>query len=158
MRPAIVALIALLVMVAAACGDDDAATTSSSTTAPSGGDDVPAALVGREWVLAETVTIAGPEPVPNGLDATIEFAADGTVEIHTGCNQGTGRATFDGDRLALDVAVTETGCADAEYMNLEGAELIVLGTEMTWLVADDLLVLTPTTISDSGLRYRAADT
>jgi heat shock protein HslJ len=43
--------------------------------------------------------------------ATIEFGTDGTVEVYTGCNGGTGTyRVSDGALTFIDVAVSERGC------------------------------------------------
>lgn len=87
-------------------------------------------LVDTTWKVDSIVSGDTVSSVPDGAVATLEFAADGTVTINTGCNTGGGRydATADGQLRFIDVVVTERACAGAAAQ-LEAAILPLLGAE-----------------------------
>lgn len=152
MRRALLTVLTLFVITgAAACGDDE---PSSGPDGQGGTTDVPAVIADREWALTETMTVGGAQPVGDAVSATISFDADGGVDIDTGCNTGHGQATFEDDIVTVDFEITEIGCVDEDQMRAEGAMITVLATSMQWTVVGDVLTLTPTAISDTGLRLR----
>jgi heat shock protein HslJ len=168
----LVALAAAGMLIAGCGGDDDTgstspgdpSTTTSSepgkdpTTTVDGSSEVPGSIAGRTWLVTGIVTVGGPQPVPSGVEATLTFHADGTLDVNAGCNSGSGDASFDGDTVSASVAVTEMACTDRDRMDVEQAVLAVLGSPMHWAVGDDTLLLTPTNVSDSGLQLRDAAT
>lgn len=164
-RPTALFAAAVTVIALAACGGDDEqsesaatrpSTPTDSTDAPSGGD-VPADVAGVHWIFDGYYTVGGLQPLPvadSGAGLTI--AADGTVAIDTGCNQGSGMATFDGDLLQVSpITVTEKACAE-DIMQIEQMLLGQLEEEQTWHAGDGTLSLTAARISDTGLHFHDA--
>jgi heat shock protein HslJ len=75
--------------------------------------------------------------------ATLVFADDGTVQVSTGCNGGSGTYQVAGAELTFaDVAVTERGC-DSPTAELERAVLgVIYGSQpVTWEITADRLSL-----------------
>lgn len=114
-------------------------------------------LVGPTWtvdtIIDGEVASHAEWPTP----ATLVFAADGTVDVSTGCNGGTGTYSVSGDRLTFsDVAVTERGCADPQVQELEAAVLAVVhGPQpVTWEITVSRLSLRG---QGAGLDLRADD-
>ena len=127
-----------------------------TTTIASDGE-VPDAIAGRTWVVTGIITVAGAQPVPADVEATLTFGTDGTLDVEAGCNTGSGDASFDGNTVSVSVAVTEMACTDEDRMNVEQAVLAVLGSPMNWNVSGDTLILTSTDVSDSGLQLPRHD-
>ena len=102
--------------------------------------DVP--LVGTTWTVESLITGDAVSSVPAGAVATFEFAEDGEVAVNTGCNQGGGRFTVDGDRLTFaDVAVTEMAC-EGPGGELEAAVLPILGADgLTFAIDSNTLTV-----------------
>ena len=102
--------------------------------------DVP--LVGTTWTVESLITGDAVSSVPAGAVSTFEFSEGGEVAVNTGCNQGGGRFTVDGDRLAfVDVAVTEMAC-DGPGGELEAAVLPILGADgLTFAIDSNTLTL-----------------
>lgn len=88
--------------------------------------------------------------------ATLEFADDGTVEVYTGCNGGSGTYAISGMELTFaDVAVTERGC-DEPTGQLEHVVLgLIYGPQpVTWEITAERLSLRG---QDFGLELVASD-
>jgi len=84
-------------------------------------------LTGTTWTVTSLITGDAVSTVPDGAVATLEFADDGTVLVHTGCNSGSGRFEVSGSTLRfVDVAVTEMAC-DGPGGELEAIVLPMLG-------------------------------
>jgi heat shock protein HslJ len=147
------------VLAVAACGgdDDQGDTTTSEPTTVAPGGDVPGEIVGVHWLFDGYYTVGGLQPLPVAdSGAGITIAADGTVAIDTGCNQGSGVATFDGDQVQFGpITVTEKACAD-DLMQIERMLLGQLAERVHWGLGDHTLSLTPVNVSDSGLRFHDA--
>ncbi len=87
------------------------------------------ALQGPLWTVDSIITGDAVSSIPGGATATIRFAADGTVEVETGCNSGSGSYEADEDTIRFtDLAVTEMAC-DGDAGALEAAVLLVLGAD-----------------------------
>jgi heat shock protein HslJ len=102
-----------------------------------------AELVGPTWtvdtVIEGDLAMHTDWPSP----ATLVFGSDGTVEVNTGCNSGTGTySVADGELTFADVAVTERGC-DGVTGELESSVLgLVLGPQpVTFEITVDRLSL-----------------
>jgi heat shock protein HslJ len=147
------------VIALAACGGDDESGTTSTepttTDAPAGG--VPAEIVDVHWIFDGYYTVGGLQPLPvTDTGAGLTIAADGTVAIDTGCNQGSAMAAFDGDQLQIGpITVTERACDD-DIMRIEQMLLGQLEERQHWGAGDGTLSLTPVNISDSGLHFHDA--
>jgi heat shock protein HslJ len=86
-------------------------------------------LTGTTWTVTSIITGDAVSTVPDGATATFEFADDGTVSVHTGCNSGSGRFEVSGSTLRfIDVAVTEMAC-DGPGGALEAIVLPLLGAD-----------------------------
>ena len=86
-------------------------------------------LVGTTWTVTSIISADAVSTVPDGAVATFEFADDGTVEVNTGCNSGSGSYELDGSTLRFDgVAVTEMAC-DGPGGELEALILPMLGAD-----------------------------
>jgi heat shock protein HslJ len=99
-------------------------------------------LTGTRWVVDSIRTRDAVSSIPGGATAELLIAEDGTVELETGCNSGSGRAATGGDQLRFsDVATTKRGCVGGAG-ELEQAVVGVLGAEsITWLIEADRLIL-----------------
>lgn len=100
------------------------------------------ALQGTLWTVDSIITGDAVASTPAGTTATFRFGADGTVEIHTGCNSGSGRYEADEDSLRLiNVALTEMACGSPGG-DLEAAIVPFLsGGELTYTIDESLLTL-----------------
>ena len=86
----------------------------------------PTALVGTRWMVTSTVVGEGASSVPADSSASITIAADGTVDVDTGCNTGTGSVEVGEDTVTFgSIATTERACPP-EQMALEASVLSVL--------------------------------
>jgi heat shock protein HslJ len=95
------------------------------------------ALVGPTWTVEAIIEGDTASATQWPTPATFDFSADGTVQVSTGCNGGTGTYVVDGTQLTFaDVAVTERGCTDEATQMLEEAVLgVVHGPQpVTWEV------------------------
>lgn len=110
-----------------------------------------AELVGPTWTL--DTLISGTEASgtastpPAGVTATIAFAADGTYQVSTGCNTGSG--TWSGEGAALEVdppALTRRACTGLGA-EVEAAMVAVLTGPVTAEVTEQRLTLTRDTQS-----------
>jgi heat shock protein HslJ len=161
----LVATAAAAVLALAACGGDDARTDTTATrpsdTTPSTdspGGNVPAEIAGVHWIFDGFYTVGGLQPLPvTDSGAGLTITADGTVTIDTGCNQGSGMATFEGDRVRVSpITVTEKACLDAHLMQIERMLLGALEDEKSWGAGDGRLTLSTPRVSDNGLRFHDA--
>ncbi|MBP7242379.1 META domain-containing protein [Amaricoccus sp.] len=66
-------------------------------------------LAGSEW---RPLTIAG-QPFPEGVEAIVQFGADGRLTGRGGCNRFTGAYSVDGETLTVGpVAATRMACPE----------------------------------------------
>jgi heat shock protein HslJ len=87
------------------------------------------ALVGPTWTLVSILSGETVSSIPGGVVATLKFGADGTVDVATGCNVGSGKATVEGDIIRIsNLLLTKRAC-DATTAQVEGAVLAVIGAE-----------------------------
>lgn len=111
-------------------------------------------LVGTRWTLESILEGSGPDGsvsnVPEGIEAWIVFADDGTLSVELGCNGGSGSYEVEGDRiLVADLASTDIGC---DAMSVETAFTAVLQADPTYAVDADRLTLRT---DAGGLDFRA---
>ncbi len=130
---------------------------SSGTSVPGPGVAVPDALVGPTWILESFITVGPIDDVPAGVVASLRFAADGTLEVQTGCNSGTAHVRFRdlGSFAVGDLTLTEIAC-DGDAGAVQARVLAQLGHELHWSLDGDVLALYPADVTDTGLTLRAA--
>ena len=77
-----------------------------------GSTDPAAALLGTTWTVTEIITGKSVADLPSGATApTLDIAADGTVQLSTGCNRGRTTVTVDGDSAQFAPAgITKMAC------------------------------------------------
>jgi heat shock protein HslJ len=85
------------------------------------------ALVGATWTVESIISGDAVSNIPGGATATLVFAADGTLVVHTGCNQGgaTWKSVAGGIEVS-NLVLTKKACAGAGAQ-LESAVVAVLG-------------------------------
>ncbi len=112
-------------------------------------------LVGPLWVLDTIVTGEVASSLPAGVTASLRFAADGRVELDTGCNSGGGAYTADNGSLRFgELVATERACAGAAG-DVEAITLEVLGTdELAYAIEARSLTIDAGNV---GLIFRATD-
>jgi heat shock protein HslJ len=102
-----------------------------------GGDDAVRPLEGTSWTVT---SIAGAPTLPEARP-TLTFAADGTVNGSSGCNQFSGAYRRDGASLSFGrIASTLMGC-DGDRGRQETALLAALNGVTTWRLGPDGLVI-----------------
>ncbi len=114
-------------------------------------------LVGTTWTLT-TIFSGGPDgaavSIPEGVVATLTFNEDGTVDVHPGCNQGSGTYTVDGDTITFgDIAMTAMGCDDARGQ-VEADVVTVLGAATVQFAIDGAGLTLET--EEGGLQFTAS--
>ena len=74
--------------------------------------DPSAALFGKTWTVTEIITGKSVAAVPAGVDApTLDIAADGSVQLFTGCNRGHTTVSADGDTVQFEPSgITRMAC------------------------------------------------
>ena len=81
------------------------------------------ALAGVTWTVVSVISGDAVSSVPQGVTATLLFHADGTVDVNTGCNQGSGSWATVGAGIEIkNVMLTKRGC-DAQTGAMESAVL-----------------------------------
>ena len=86
-------------------------------------------LVGTTWTVDTIISGDAASSVPEGAMASLVFADDGTVEVQTGCNTGSGAyEATDAEIRFSDLAMTRMAC-DGAAGELEAAILPILGTD-----------------------------
>jgi heat shock protein HslJ len=82
--------------------------------------------VGPLWTATTILSGNAASSVPASIVATIQFAADGGGKFRTGCNDGGGKVTVQGDALVFtDLVTTDAACTGAAGA-VEAAMLAVL--------------------------------
>lgn len=101
-------------------------------------------LLGTTWtvdtIIEGDAAIGADWPDP----ATLVLRSNGTVDVYTGCNSGSGTYRVVNDAITFaDVAVTERACLDELTQQLEAAVLgVVSGPQpVTWEITVDRLSL-----------------
>ncbi len=78
-------------------------------------------LVGPTGRSARSSAATTVSSVPQGVTATIKFNEDGTVEIHPGCNSGSGTYTINESSIDFSDLVTTDMACDGPPMSVEAA-------------------------------------
>ncbi len=99
-------------------------------------------LVGPTWTVNTILSGDAASSIPDGVLATLKFAADGRVEVQTGCNQGAGSFAIDGNRIRFaEIALTKMAC-DGARGQMETAVIAVLSAEnLTYAIEAGSLTL-----------------
>jgi heat shock protein HslJ len=147
-------LVPLAAVVFAGCGDDDpeaipqsgeretttteaTTTTVATTTTAADGAAAGDAPTGT-WAIESLTT--GTDTTEAPPDATLTFA-EGTVDVTTGCNTGTGSAEVGEGTIVLGaVGLTMMACEE-EVMAWEAELVPLLEGELTYQVSGDELIL-----------------
>lgn len=87
-------------------------------------------LTGTTWSVTSIINGGAVSSIPDTVQATLTFFADGTVQFATGCNTGGGRVEITDDTLRFsDLVMTEMACGGAAG-EMETAVLRVLTAEL----------------------------
>lgn len=100
------------------------------------------AITGPTWTVESILSGNAVSSVPQGAIATLVFHADGTLDVDTGCNTGSGRWKAVGTGIEVsDVALTKKGCIGPAG-ELESAVIATLGagTIAAAIEADQLIL------------------
>lgn len=112
-------------------------------------------LAGPTWLLSSLI-IGGDavSSVPTGVSASMTFNADGSVDVHFGCNSGGGKYAVDGDTITFtDLVMTEMACA-GDAGQVESAVIAVL-TDASLTFTVDAGSLTIQAANGNGLQFTA---
>lgn len=83
-------------------------------------------LTGPIWTVDSIITGDTVASAPNGAIATLQFFADGRVDVSSGCNTGGGHYEVSGSVIQFsDLVTTDMACADGRG-DLEAAVMAVL--------------------------------
>ncbi len=110
-------------------------------------------LAGTAWNLDGIIGGGAVSSVPLGITAGLTFHDDGTVDVASGCNTGSGRFEVDGQVLRIhDLVLTKRACAGPEA-GVEGAVLAVLEAgQVAFAIDAGSLTITA---GANGLTFRA---
>lgn len=111
-------------------------------------------LVGPTWTVESLINGDAFSSVPGGAVATLVFAADGTVQVATGCNRGSARWSATGPGIQVsDLVLTKMACQGAGAA-LESEVVAVLdqGSLVAEIKANQLTLVSGT----RGLGLRAS--
>jgi len=117
----------------------------------------PAELEGTTWVLTGTLENEGISSIPIDAEGAATLTiTDGTAEIETGCNTGSGSVQVTDTTMSFGpIALTRMACAP-DLMNLETSVVLVLDGEVTYEVdGDTLSVRKDATGGEIGLQFTA---
>ena len=102
-------------------------------------------LVGTQWTLSSIVSGSTASSVPDGVEATLVLASDGTASGSGGCNAFHGTYQTSGNELTFGpLASTKKLCAD-DVMSVEQSYLSALQDAGSYVIAGNQL-----TIDDSS--------
>ena len=111
-------------------------------------------LVGPTWTVVSVISGDAVAGVPDGVVATLQFAADGKVLINTGCNGAGGTYTVGNGTLVFSDIVTELKLCPGPRNDMETAVLgVVRAGEVPYAIDARLLTLTN---GDKGLQLQAS--
>jgi heat shock protein HslJ len=144
-------LLPLAAVVLASCGSDDdpgtipasgerETTTTEATTTTTAADAAPTDETPTgAWTIESLTSGADTTEAPPG--ATLTFA-EGTVNVATGCNTGSGSAEVgDGTIVLGAVGLTMMACPDDDVMAWETELVTFLDGELTYQYSGDQLIL-----------------
>lgn len=100
------------------------------------------ALLGQTWTVTGIITSTSAAILPDGVTApTLDIAADGTVQLFTGCNHGHTTVTADGDTAQFAPAgITRMAC-EPPASKVEQAVLQALEGEVSVTVDGSMVTL-----------------
>lgn len=99
-----------------------------------------APVEGTTWIVSGTVANEAVSSVPAGAEASLVFT-DGSVQVHTGCNTGSGDAEVAVVGINFGpIATTRMACTP-ELNELEASVLAVLDGDVAYQVTGDTLSL-----------------
>jgi heat shock protein HslJ len=108
-------------------------------------------LEGTAWRLESILEGEVISSAPEGVEATIRFPGDGTVEVDTGCNQGGGTVEVGEDTLRFGpLETTARGC-EGPAGEVERAVLALLAGEVDYRIDGPVLSLRA---GERGLDWR----
>jgi heat shock protein HslJ len=112
-------------------------------------------LVGPTWLLTSIITGGDAvSSIPDSVAATLFFNADGTVDVHFGCNSGGGKYTVDGDSITFsDLIQTEMACQGAGAQVEAAMGAVLTSGALTFTI--DAGSLTLTAANTNGLQFIA---
>jgi heat shock protein HslJ len=111
-------------------------------------------LVGPTWTVDSIISGQAVSSIPDGVVATLQFAADGSVRVNTSCNTGTSQVEVAGGTIRFGpIALTKKACPGAAG-EMEAAVLAVLRSEQVgYKIEARTLTLTA---GDRGLQLRGS--
>jgi heat shock protein HslJ len=120
------------------------------------GSTVPAPLVGTVW---EVRALTERNSASGGFDVapTVTFAPDGTVEVFTGCNTGSGGYEITGDTISFPqgIGYSEADCPDSSLSLVEEhIQAVFTDGEVTYSLDDESLTIER---GDIGVTARKAE-
>jgi heat shock protein HslJ len=136
----------------AACAPTGQSDPPDGSDVNSRGTEPNVTLVGPTWIAQSVVTGEDKSSIPAGMTASLTMSEDGTVDVDTGCNVGTGRFEADGETVQFsEVELTLIAC-DGNVARLEGAlqELLGAASVLYTIDADRLTMMA----GDRGLVFR----
>lgn len=115
------------------------------------------ALIGTEWIVQSIVHSQGIESsrVIEEITPTLTITDGGKVSGFTGCNQFTGEATMNGDKIEFRGIVSTQKACDEDVSRVEKNVLDTLRGTATYQVEGDQLTLTNDADPSIGLRLHA---
>lgn len=108
-------------------------------------------LLGTRWTVDTIMDGTVASSAPAGTPATLLFEPD-TVQVHTGCNRGSGRYSVSGNTIRFDAVATTKMACEPERASLENAVLAVLDGAVTFDVDGPRLTLNHPSGKALGLR------
>jgi len=111
------------------------------------------ALTGPTWTVVSIISGDAVSSIPDGAVATLDFKADGTLSVNTGCNQGGGTWKAVGTGIEVSaLMLTKKACQGAGGQ-LESAVVGVLGAgQIVAAISSNMLTLQA---GGNGLQLRA---
>ena len=141
---------------AAGCGSsgsDDLRSNGSTTSTSGAADKGDVSQFEGSWKLESASDSRGVTKSPATKAPTLEFAADASVNLFTGCNRGRTAIRVEGSTISFDPpAITRMACK-GEAGTIEQMVLAVLTGKVEASFQGDTLVLTKGT---NSLTYRKA--
>jgi heat shock protein HslJ len=109
-------------------------------------------LAGPTWTVTTVVTGDVASSVPMGIVATLRFGEDGSVNVATGCNTGSGSYTVNGTNIVFGpIALTKMGCSGGAgqmerfvvgVLESQGLTFAIDGSSLTLSAGGNGLILT----------------
>jgi heat shock protein HslJ len=110
-------------------------------------------LVGTTWTVTGLISGDTVSSIPDNVVATFLFKADGTVDIHSGCNSGGGGYTADDTTIRFSQLVTTDMACPGAAGQVETAVVAVISADVIdYLIDAGGMTLTA---GDNGLQLSA---